>query len=181
MDIFFLAEKKIVLVRGKEAWWKGSKRDEKGQKKNFNFFSPHVRSCDDLTAQPHVRCTCGPVRHHCPSHPCSGNHSHWGARFTIKLDRLIVLSKSSLLGWWYVKWLDNQIISYWISALCLIIKGLDNQAQKLNYQINQYPKKLDSKPCWGVIQENWLGSPHVESTQYIITIVCCIATRKIRV
>ncbi len=25
--------------------------------------------------------------------------------------------------------------------LCLIIKGLDNQAQKLNYQINQYPKK----------------------------------------
>ncbi len=43
----------------------GSKRDEKGQKKNFNFFSSHVRSCDDLTAQPHVRCTCGPVRHHC--------------------------------------------------------------------------------------------------------------------
>jgi hypothetical protein len=34
-----------------------------------------------------------------------------------------------------------------MSALCLIIKGLDNQAQKLNYQINQYPKKkLDSKP-----------------------------------
>jgi hypothetical protein len=28
-----------------------------------------------------------------------------------------------------------------ISALCLIIKGLDNQAQKLNNQINQYPKK----------------------------------------
>jgi hypothetical protein len=25
--------------------------------------------------------------------------------------------------------------------LCLIITGLDNQAQKLNYQINQYPKK----------------------------------------
>jgi hypothetical protein len=63
-DIFFLAEKKIVLVRGKEARLKGSKRDEKGQKKNFNFFSSHVRSCDDLTAQPHVRCTCGPVRHH---------------------------------------------------------------------------------------------------------------------
>jgi hypothetical protein len=26
--------------------------------------------------------------------------------------------------------------------LCLIIEGLDNQAQKLNYQINQYPKKI---------------------------------------
>ncbi len=25
--------------------------------------------------------------------------------------------------------------------LCLIIKELDNQDQKLNYQINQYPKK----------------------------------------
>jgi hypothetical protein len=33
------------------------------------------------------------------------------------------------------------MISYWISDLRLIIKGLDNQAQKLNYQINQYPKK----------------------------------------
>jgi hypothetical protein len=32
-------------------------------------------------------------------------------------------------------------IGYWISALCLIIKGRDNQAQKLKYQINQYPKK----------------------------------------
>jgi hypothetical protein len=30
---------------------------------------------------------------------------------------------------------------YGISVLCLIIKGLDNQAQKLNNQINQYPKK----------------------------------------
>ena len=39
----------------------GTKRDKK---KIFNFFSSHVRSCDDLTAQPHVRCTCGPVRHH---------------------------------------------------------------------------------------------------------------------
>jgi hypothetical protein len=26
-------------------------------------------------------------------------------------------------------------------SLCLSIKGLDNQAQKLNYQLNQYPKK----------------------------------------
>ena len=38
-------------------------------------------------------------------------------------------------------WLDNQTIWYWISALCLIIKGFDNQDQKLNYQINQYTKK----------------------------------------
>jgi hypothetical protein len=28
-----------------------------------------------------------------------------------------------------------------MSSLCLIIKGLDNQDQKLNYQINEYPKK----------------------------------------
>jgi len=40
-----------------------------------------------------------------------------------------------------VKWLDNQIIWFWISTPCLIIKGLDNQAQKLNYHLNQYPKK----------------------------------------
>ena len=65
LDIFFLVEKKIVLVRGKEGRGKGSKRDKRDQKKKFNFFSPHVRSCDDRTAQPHVRCTCGPVRHHC--------------------------------------------------------------------------------------------------------------------
>jgi hypothetical protein len=26
-------------------------------------------------------------------------------------------------------------------SLIIIIKGLDNQAQELNYQINQYPKK----------------------------------------
>ncbi len=47
----------------------------------------------------------------------------------------------SLIIKWYVKWLDNQIIWYWISSLCLIIKGLYNQAQKINYQINQYPQK----------------------------------------
>ncbi len=40
-----------------------------------------------------------------------------------------------------VKWLDNQIIWYWISSLCLIIKGIDNQVQKLNNQSNQYPPK----------------------------------------
>ena len=37
--------------------------------------------------------------------------------------------------------LDNQIIWYWISSLCVIIKGLDNQDQKFNYQINQYTQK----------------------------------------
>jgi hypothetical protein len=40
---FFMEEKKIVLVRGKESRGKGSKRDEKGQKFFFNFFSPHVQ------------------------------------------------------------------------------------------------------------------------------------------
>jgi hypothetical protein len=35
---FFLVEKKIVLVRGKESRGKGSKRDEKGQKKISIFF-----------------------------------------------------------------------------------------------------------------------------------------------
>jgi hypothetical protein len=41
---FFEVEKKLVLVRGKECRGKGSKRDEKGQKKVFfNCFSPHVR------------------------------------------------------------------------------------------------------------------------------------------
>jgi hypothetical protein len=73
-DIFFLAEKKIVLVRGKEARWKGSKRDEKGQKKNFQFFfiaravvrwpdrttarAVHVRSCAASLCQ---KATCYPV------------------------------------------------------------------------------------------------------------------------
>ncbi len=53
-------------------------------------------------------------------------------------------SHSTITGWLSndsVKGLDNQIIWYWISAFCLIIKEFDNQAQKLNYQINQYPKK----------------------------------------
>ena len=35
---FFFSEKKIVLVRGKESRGKGSKRDEKGQKKISIFF-----------------------------------------------------------------------------------------------------------------------------------------------
>ncbi len=34
---FFLSEKKIVLVRGKESRGKGSKRDEKGPKKMSIF------------------------------------------------------------------------------------------------------------------------------------------------
>ncbi len=51
------------------------------------------------------------------------------------------IAQSLIIKWFSVKWLDNQIIWYWISVLCLIIKGLDNQDQKLNYQINQYPPK----------------------------------------
>ena len=47
-------------------------------------------------------------------------------------------------------WLRNRVsspvanggfIDTGISALCLIIKGLDNLAQELNYQINQYLSK----------------------------------------
>ena len=38
LGYFFLVEKKIVLVRGKEYRGKGSKRDEKGQKKISIFF-----------------------------------------------------------------------------------------------------------------------------------------------
>ncbi len=45
-----------------------------------------------------------------------------------------------------IKWLDNQIFWYRISTVCLIIKGLDNQDQKINDQTNQYPKKIDSEP-----------------------------------
>jgi hypothetical protein len=41
-------------------------------------------------------------------------------------------------GGCHMGWLS---VWYWISSLCLIIKGLDNQRQKLNYQINQYPRK----------------------------------------
>ncbi len=55
----------------------------------------------------------------------------WWSPYTVSLTHSVV----------YVKWLDNQIIWYWISAICLIIKGLDNQDQKLNYQIKQYPPK----------------------------------------
>ena len=35
---FFLVEKKIVLVRGKEGRGKGSKRDKRDQKKKIQFF-----------------------------------------------------------------------------------------------------------------------------------------------
>ena len=41
----------------------GGKRDEKGPKKKFNFFHRTCGMCGELTAQPHVRRTCGPVRH----------------------------------------------------------------------------------------------------------------------
>ena len=41
----------------------------------------------------------------------------------------------------FTKWLDHQIIDTGVSALGLIIKGLDNQAQELTYQINQYLSK----------------------------------------
>jgi hypothetical protein len=40
---------------GKEGW--------KGTKKKFNFFHRTCGMCGDLTTQPHVRRTCGPVRH----------------------------------------------------------------------------------------------------------------------
>ena len=45
-----------------------------------------------------------------------------------------MISKSSI-----IKGLDNQdqVSKY----VCLIIKSLDTQVQKLNNQINQYPKK----------------------------------------
>jgi hypothetical protein len=39
---FFLVEKKIDLVRGKESRRKGSKRDEKGQKKIQFLFTTRV-------------------------------------------------------------------------------------------------------------------------------------------
>jgi len=38
LGYFFLVEKKIVLVRGKEDRGKGSKRDKRDQKKKFQFF-----------------------------------------------------------------------------------------------------------------------------------------------
>ena len=39
IGLFFLTEKKIVLVRGKESRGKESKRDEKGQKNISIFFT----------------------------------------------------------------------------------------------------------------------------------------------
>ena len=38
LGYFFLVEKKIVLVRGKEGRGKGSKRDKRDQKKKIQFF-----------------------------------------------------------------------------------------------------------------------------------------------
>ena len=56
------------------------------------------------------------------------------------------------------------ICEYWISSLCLIIQGLDNQDQEVNNQINQYPKKnlivnLDSEGG-----ENWQESQDTKKT-----------------
>ncbi len=44
-----MEEKKIVLVRGRRPDERGQRGTKRDKKKFFNFFSPHVRSCDDLT------------------------------------------------------------------------------------------------------------------------------------
>jgi hypothetical protein len=61
---FFSREKKIDLASGRECHTKGWKRDEKGPKKNFQFFSLHVPLCSEFTAHLHVQCTCTCARHH---------------------------------------------------------------------------------------------------------------------
>ena len=51
---FFWRKKKIFLSLGRECHTKGWKRDEKGPKKNFNFFSLHVPMWSEFTVHLHV-------------------------------------------------------------------------------------------------------------------------------
>ena len=57
----FMDRKKNCFRLGKQCREKGWKRDEKGQKKSFQFFH---RMCGSAVNCPHNR-TCGPMWHHC--------------------------------------------------------------------------------------------------------------------
>ena len=65
----------------------------------------------------------------------------------------------SLIIKWYVQTADYQIKDAWLKPVSLIIKGPDNQAQNLKYQINQYLSEILIVRLWSLYyprQLRWL-------------------------
>jgi hypothetical protein len=61
---YFFGGKKISFGLGGPLPWTGGKEGRKWIKKKISIFFHHTCGmCGELTAQPHVWLTCGPVRH----------------------------------------------------------------------------------------------------------------------
>jgi hypothetical protein len=68
---FFSMKKKLFSTGGTSAVDRGERGMKMDKNFFFNFFHRTCGMCGELTAHPHVRRTCGPVRH-----PCIDPSSH---------------------------------------------------------------------------------------------------------